>query len=316
MKIQDWRVVLTRCLLLAAAAISLGEAHAAPAAALAVLQPSARVIVKLKPWSALLAHPVDAAASQAHPMAALGGRMGLALGEGRHLGERTQVVTAMGLSSAALARRLAGQSDVEYAVVDHWMRAAATPNDPDFSSGPPLDTVNYTGGPTFGQWYLQAPDNSTVYSSINATGAWDITKGASDQLVAVLDTGIRPEHPDLAGKLAVGYDMISDVTTAADGSGRDNDPSDPGDWDTSCSNPQFDQTYSTWHGTQVAGIIGAATNNGVGMAGVGWNVKVLPVRVLGKCGGYESDIEAGMMWAAGLSVLGYRPTQIRPRSSA
>lgn len=309
MKIQDWRAALTRCLLLAAVAIPSSVVHAAPAAPLTVLQPAARVIVKLKPWSVLLAHPAQAAASQAHPMAALGGRMGLALGEGRRLGERTQVVTATGLSSAALARRLASQSDVEYAVVDHWMRAAAMPNDPDFS------TVGDPPGPVAGQWYLQAPD-ATLVSAVNATAAWDITKGASDQVVAVLDTGIRSEHPDLVGKVAVGYDMITDPTIANDGSGRDNDPGDPGDWNnaTECTNPDGSKAPamdSTWHGTQVAGVIGAATDNGVGMAGLGWNVKVLPVRVLGKCGGYESDIEAAMLWAAGLTVPGL-PTNPYP----
>lgn len=100
-----------------------------------------------------------------------------------------------------------------------------------------------------------------------------------------------------------GYDFIDDRPTANDGNGRDSDPSDPGDWTSAneCSAGEA-AAGSSWHGTQVSGLIGAATNNGIGMAGAGRNVMVLPVRVLGQCGsGYDSDIIAGMRWAAGLS---------------
>jgi serine protease len=61
---------------------------------------------------------------------------------------------------------------------------------------------------------------------------------------------------------------------------------------------------SSWHGTRVAGVLGAVTNNGIGVAGLTWNSYLLPVRALGKCGGYDSDIIAGMQWAAGLTVTG------------
>jgi serine protease len=140
--------------------------------------------------------------------------------------------------------------------------------------------------------------------------------------VAVVDTGVRFEHPDLlavadGGKLLPGYNMISNVTVANDGDGRDADASDPGDWITAAEannhlgffygctvlNPstgKYSAEDSSWHGTQVSGIIAAITNNGIGMAGVGPSLRVLPVRVLGKCGGYDSDIIAGMRWAAGL----------------
>ncbi len=122
-------------------------------------------------------------------------------------------------------------------------------------------------------------------------------------MVAVIDTGILP-HTDLAGRTVPGYDFIADTFVANDGNGRDNNPADPGDWVDigECGATQFDA--SSWHGTHVAGTIGAASNNGVGVAGVNWNAKILPVRVLGKCGGYTSDIVDGMRWAAGLSVSG------------
>jgi hypothetical protein len=122
--------------------------------------------------------------------------------------------------------------------------------------------------------------------------------------------------------------MISDVPTANDGDGRDADASDPGDWITAAeANDQNGEFYqcteqdpdtgeyvsepSSWHGTQTSGLIAALTDNGVGMASVGRTVRVLPVRVLGKCGGFDSDIIAGMRWAAGMPVTGV-PANTRP----
>ena len=137
-------------------------------------------------------------------------------------------------------------------------------------------------------------------------------------VVALLDTGVRFDHPDLlavsaGGNLLPGYDMVSDVNIGNDGDGRDADASDPGDWVTQAEisqrgSPFFQCTTtarnSSWHGTQTAGLIAALTNNGIGMASVGRNVRLLPVRVLGKCGGFDSDVIAGMRWAAGMSVPG------------
>lgn len=163
------------------------------------------------------------------------------------------------------------------------------------------------------QWYLFGAQPAATRTE----QAWDTTIGAATTIVAVIDTGVRFEHPDLGrvsegGKLLPGYDFVSVARVANDGDGWDADPSDPGDWVTSTDlqQPGFgncETTNSSWHGTRVAGIIGASTNNADGMAGSGWSTLILPVRALGKCGGFDSDIIAGMRWAAGLPVSGAPP---------
>src|SRR5262249_32712340 len=204
-------------------------------------------------------------------------------------------------------------------VIDERRRAFTAPNDPLYAAGVPGN------GPSAGQWYLRAPAGD-VQSSIDVETAWSYTTGSPAIIVAVLDTGVRFEHPDLlsvasGGKLLPGIDLISVAAVANDGQHSGADASDPGDWITAAEandkfglfykctslNPatgQYDSSSSSWHGTQVSGIIGAITNNSVGMAGIGPNIRVLPVRVLGKCGGFDSDILAGMRWAAGLEVPG------------
>jgi serine protease len=139
---------------------------------------------------------------------------------------------------------------------------------------------------------------------VDAPAAWDITTGSSNVRIAVLDTGIT-DHADLNGRWTGGYDMITDPATANDGGGRDSNPHDPGDWIT--ANECYSGSparNSSWHGTHVAGTIAAATNNGAGVAGLNWVSQVIPVRVLGKCGGSTSDIADAIRWAAGLSVSG------------
>ena len=142
------------------------------------------------------------------------------------------------------------------------------------------------------QWHMQQSNGSTP--SINADIAWDTTTGNANLVIAVLDTGYLP-HADLADRIIPGYDMINRTDVSNDGDGRDADPSDPGDW---CNGND-----STWHGTHTAGIIGAVTDNYIGVSGINWYSKIQPVRVLGQCGGYESDLAMGIRWAAGLSVF-------------
>lgn len=258
----------------------------------------AQVIVKYRSDSSVVRAMRAAGASEAAPQqaSALSARLGLVLTDGRPIGVRAQVIKARGLSSQQLADRLASQTDVEYAVVDGWQHALFVPNDPLYG---PQTTLT----PAVGQWYLRPPasttivDTTTVVASINAQAAWDITTGNPNVVVADLDTGIRPDHPDLAGKIVGGYDFVSDPSQSHSGLGVNPDPSDPGDY--GCTSGG--DANSSWHGTQTAGLLAADTNNALGMASVGYNVGLLPVRVLGTCGGQDSDIQAAMLWAAGLS---------------
>ena len=164
-------------------------------------------------------------------------------------------------------------------------------------------------------WKPQFVPNDTQYgqqwqyfeptAGINLPSAWDKSTGAG-VVVGVVDTGYRP-HADLAANILPGYDFIGAAPMANDGDGRDNDPRDPGDaaaaGECPDGSPAADEP-SSWHGTHVAGTIAAVTNNGRGVAGVAFNSKVVPVRVLGKCGGYMSDVADGIIWASGGAVAG------------
>jgi serine protease len=204
-----------------------------------------------------------------------------------------QVTSTQGESADAILARLRADSAVESVDVDERRYPHAVPNDPLYAN----------------QWYEQ----NNQPAAVDALTAWDTTTGRSDIVIADLDTGVRFDHPDLgpAGgpRLLAGYDFITDPTVANDGDGRDADASDPGDWvsTTDTSNSKFANCTvenSSWHGTRTAGILGAITNNSTGVAGMTWGATILPVRVLGKCGGADSDILDGMRWAAGLHVDG------------
>ena len=263
-----------------------------------------RILVKLRPNAAAAAH-AQALSIQSKPsataangtMQALATRASLTFKQSREITNGLhllKVQPSSGESIEATLARLRADSSVESAEIDQRRFPHAVPNDPLFT----------------GQWYEQA----TQPAGIDAVTAWDTTTGRSDVVIAELDTGVRYDHPDLLavsanGRLLPGYDFISDPAIANDGDGRDMDASDPGDWITSAD--AATTTFSgctvensSWHGTRVAGILGALSNNATGITGITWQPKILPVRVLGKCGGVDSDILDAMRWAAGLHVTG------------
>lgn len=254
-----------------------------------------QMIVKYKVSSNAYLHP-----SQASEIQALSNRAGVSLQYKRAMSGNAHVLTlpqTLSLADAqAVAAKLMTSPNVEYAEPDRILTAD-------------LDTPDTLPAPAARP--LQLNPNDPEYSNqwhyyetwgINAPAAWDITTGSASIVVAVIDTGIT-NHADLAGRTVPGYDFISTTDVSNDGDGRDSDPSDPGDW---CGSDP-----SSWHGTHTAGTIGAASNNGLGVSGVNWNSKILPVRVLGTCGGYESDVADGMTWSAGLAVSGV-PTNANP----
>jgi serine protease len=252
-----------------------------------------RLLVKLRSTAA-------STGSQAQPatntIQALTTRVNLTLVESRQITaglHAMHVVPVPGETIAATLARLRADASVEYAEPDRRRYPHALPNDPLY--------VN--------QWSEQ----NAQPAAIDATTAWDTATGRSDIVIGDLDTGIRFDHPDLGAvpgnRLPPGYDFISDPLVANDGGGRDPDASDPGGWVTAAdaATPTFSGctvANSSWHGTRTAGILGAITNNSTGIAGITSQTMILPVRVLGKCGGLDSDILDAMRWAAGLQVAG------------
>jgi hypothetical protein len=134
---------------------------------------------------------------------------------------------------------------------------------------------------------------------VSAPGAWTRTRGAASVVVAVIDTG-GTSHPDLNANTVAGYDFISDSANAADGGGWDSDASDPGDGGGS--------SRSSWHGTHVAGTIGAVSDSS-GVVGVAPSTTMQHIRVLGTRGGSIADIASGIIWASGGSVPGTTPNR-------
>jgi serine protease len=258
-----------------------------------------RIIVKYKDESAPVvvrgAKGMAAVARSAAPLAAArkaivdraGQQFGMLLKESHSIATGARIFKLDRKVSLADAAKLAADlksrdASVEYAEPDRMMHPLFTPNDSMYSQQ--WDYFEATGG-------------------MNLPAAWDKSTGTGIR-VAVIDTGYRP-HADLSGQILAGYDFISDTAVSNDGNGRDSDASDPGDWVTAgeCGSGQPAEN-SSWHGTHVAGTIAALTNNGTGVAGIAYGAKIVPVRVLGKCGGYTSDIADGIIWASGGTVSG------------
>ncbi|HOY00769.1 MAG TPA: S8 family peptidase [Zoogloea sp.] len=241
--------------------------------------------------SARNAPPPDALVAQLNSVA--GGELSYqrAMSMGFHV---FRFATPKPLSEAgAILERLRALPEIEQVTEDLRTSRDLTPNDVAF--------------PT--QWNMQSV--YTYGGAANLPAAWTMTTGSASTVVAVIDTGITA-HPEFQSRILPGYDFISDPVNANDGNGRDSDASDPGDWTAKHECGYGEPAYtSSWHGTHVTGIIAAAGNNWSGMAGVNWRTRILPVRVLGKCGGSVSDIIDGMLWAVGLEVPGV-PTNPNP----
>lgn len=202
-----------------------------------------------------------------------------------------QVPAELAADPEAAAARLRQDPRVADAVPDRWLRLHDTlPNDPEFRVNQP---------------YLMG--TGTTVGGVNLPRAWDRTGGSSGVVIAVVDTGTLP-HPDLAARLLPGFDFISNATISNDEDGRDSDASDAGDNTPAgftcpgSSTPEQEATPNSWHGTRVASVLGAQTNNAQDIAGVDWNARILPVRVSGRCGALLSDTVDGMRWAGGLPV--------------
>jgi serine protease len=167
-------------------------------------------------------------------------------------------------------RRLRLDPEVEYAHTNYRLKPRLIPSDSLYPN----------------QWH---------YSQIALAEAWDVTTGSDTIIVAVIDTGIL-NHPDLQARIIAGYDFIGDPAVAGDSDGRDPNPTDAGD---DANGPGI----HSFHGTHVAGTVEAVTNNGIGVAGVTWQTKIMPLRVLGKGGGSSFDLAEAVKYAAGLPNL-------------
>ncbi|WP_115572562.1 S8 family peptidase [Xanthomonas campestris] len=255
---------------------------------LATAQTHQKFIVTYKDGSTALASPSALTTSLRTAARAVPAKAGKALGLNsvRRLALGPELVRADRALDRAeaetLMRQLAADPNVQSVEVDQILHATLTPNDTRLSE----------------QWAF-----GTTNAGLNIRPAWDKATG-SGTVVAVIDTGIT-SHADLNANILAGYDFISDATTARDGNGRDSNAADEGDWYAAneCG-AGIPAASSSWHGTHVAGTVAAVTNNTTGVAGTAYGAKVVPVRVLGKCGGSLSDIADAIVWASGGTVSG------------
>ncbi|MGW7129126.1 S8 family peptidase [Streptomyces bobili] len=258
------------------AAVPAAQTEAAPGT------PAERLIVGYKSAAA------EASSNQAAEAdaAAKGKETGEDLDFERRLGTGAALVDlGSGLTGADVADVVAeyrADPQVAYVVPDRLNTAKADPNDTEYAK----------------QWDLYE-----AAAGMNVPGAWTTATGTG-VTVAVIDTGYVA-HTDLAANIVGGYDFIADTAVSVDGNGRDSNPADPGDYYAAneCGSG-IPASNSSWHGTHVAGTIAAVTNNSKGIAGIAHGAKISPVRVLGKCGGYDSDIIDAITWASGGTVSG------------
>lgn len=194
-----------------------------------------------------------------------------------------------------MAAEMSSRAGVVSVQPDKRFYPAFTPNDPDYPAGADLVTN------PFGQWHL-----FEATAGIRMPAAWDLSTGSAGVVVAVIDTGIIPHRDLSAGRVLTGYDFYSDVINDNDGTpGRDNDPTDPGDAvNAGDCGPGEPAENSSWHGLTVTGVIVASADNNIDIAGIDFAAGLLPIRVLGRCGGNLSDVADAIRWAAGYSVAG------------
>ncbi|QTR50074.1 S8 family peptidase [Candidatus Thiothrix anitrata] len=258
-----------------------------------------QIIVKLRPTaqrSMMFSAETQVEAAIANVGLGIPANYERAMGDNAHVVQLPGIMTLQEAQDYATLLRT--NPDVEYAEPDQLMfpTSSLMPNDPQFLS----------------QWHYNAA--SADGGAANLPAAWGEVTNAPDIVVAVVDTG-AVDHPDLSANLLggqaarSGYDFVNMAARGNDGDGRDSNPSDPGDWISAMD--ATDSVFlgctvrnSSWHGTHVAGTIGAVSNNGVGVAGVAWNAKILVARGMGKCGGYLSDISDAIRWSSGETVNG------------
>ena len=266
----QWTLVVVLCLWGADAAVAGGM----DARQKTYLKKTSQIIVSLNDYRG---DPAEFGISE-DQLKGMENAAGISLHRFRKMSGRARVLSLPGEISLKqlrpIIRKLKKLSYIRQVEPDKKMQILGiTPNDPLYAD----------------QWHYH-----DATGGINLPEAWEKTTGSPDVVVAVLDTGILGDHEDLSHRWDGGYDFITSRFNARDRSPRDAIPKDEGDWTR--------RDDSSWHGSHVAGTIGAATDNGIGVAGIDWQCKIMPVRVLGRLGGFTSDIVDAMRWAAGLSV--------------
>ncbi len=200
----------------------------------------------------------------------------------------------------AIAARLVASGSVASAQADKRMYPTRIPEDPGYLlDEPPL----LPGNIATGQWNLFDVDGG-----IRMESGWDRETGSAAGIIAQLDTGFVPHRDIEPNRVLDGYDFFSGTNNTVDRDGepgRDADPTDPGDW-IEAGDPCFvdSPVSSSWHGLSVASIMVAESDNFVDITGIDFAAKLLPIRVLGTCGGNVSDVLDAIRWAAGLPVAG------------